>query len=452
MKNIFIPFLLIGIVLSSAFVVLADFELKDWRYEKTIEIPAISETQFLELTFDEDVFANAAFGLRDMRVIGGAAAEIPYTLVVEKSTLERAQLTGQMLDKSFVPDLHTSFVVDLGQAGLFHNQIEIHSSSINFRREVVIEGSNDRSSWAVLENKGIIYDYTDPAAGLKARNTKIRYSEATVQYLQVRINDQGEQPLTISGSSIFFEKEAQAKTVAYPAVIIGSEENEEFQATQIVIDLGSAGLPNNTLSLSVAVSAGNFQRDIALEGSDDQEKWTTLKSRDVMFAFATPKFTGSKLQITYPEHTNRYLRLTIFNQDNPPITVEGVQVFGVLRKLVFEADPNQSYTLFYGNSEARYPQYDLERYFQYLETENLLQAGLGVQRDNPSFEEKIPPLPPLTERLPWLLPVVLGVSIVGLGVFVFFVFWSVRKKLVPKEEQTEVDEGQDTGKGKKRDT
>lgn len=437
-----------SIMLASPSFVLADFDLKEWRYEKSIKLPEISETQFVELTFDEEVFAKAASGLRDIRVISGIGEEVPYKLLVEKSTTERVQLSGQILDKSFVPDQHTSFVVDLGQAGLFHNQIDINSSSINFRREVVVEGSNDRSSWAVLSNKGIIYDYTDPAAGLKARNTRIRYPESTVRYLQIRINDQGEQPLNILGASTYLEKKEQAKSISYVASIIDRSENEESQTTQLIIDLGSSGLPNNRLLLAVAAAEGNFQRDIGIEKSADQEKWSILKSRDVIFSFNTPKFKGSKLEVSYPESTSRYFRITIFNQDNPPITIEEVKVFGILRKLVFEVDPNQSYRLFYGNSGARYPRYDLERYFQYLETENLLQATLGVQRDNSSFEEKVPPPPPVTERFPWLLPVVLGVSIVGLGAFLFFLFWSVRKKLVPKDQQTDSDGDQDTGEGK----
>ena len=441
---------LFSIVLANPSFVLADFDLKEWRYEKPIQLPKISETQFVELTFDEEVFAKTASGLRDIRVISGIGEEVPYKLLIEKSTTERVQLSGQILDKSFIPDQHTSFVVDLGQAGLFHNQIDINSSSINFRREVVVEGSNDKSSWAVLSNKGIIYDYTDPAAGLKARNTRIRYPESTVRYLQIRINDQGEQPLNILRASTYLEKEIQAKSVSYAAAIINRSENEESRVTQLIVDLGSSGLPNNRLLIGVVAAEGNFQRDIGIEKSDDQEKWNILKSRDVIFSFNTPKFRGSKLEVSYPESTSRYLRITIFNQDNLPITIKEVQVFGILRKLVFEADPNQSYRLFYGNNGARYPQYDLERYFQYLETENLLRATLGAQSDNSSFEEKVPPPPPVTERFPWLLPVVLGVSIIGLGVFLFFLFWSVRKKLVPRDQQTDSDGDQNTEENRKR--
>jgi len=410
----------------------ADFSLKDWQYEKNIILQAPSQSGLVELSFDEEVFAKASPGLRDIRIIGGEGVEVPYKLLVERRAVERSRLSGRVLDTSFVEGQYSSFVVDLGEGGLFHNQVEVNSTSKNFRREVAVEGSSDANTWAVLQNKAVIYDYTDKEAELKARNTKIRYAESTARYVRVKIINHDEEPLSISGAMVFYEKKTEAKTVSYPSSIIEQSIDKEYRASVITVDLGSSNLPNNTVS--IVVSDVNFQRDIGIEGSNDREKWRVVKLRDVIFSFATPKFTGSKLQITYPEHTYRYLRLTIFNGDNLPLNIGRVSVSGILRKFVFEAAQGAAYKLFYGNPDARYPQYDIERYFQYLETENLPRASLGAQRENPFFEAKVTPLPPVSERYPWLLPTVLLVSIVALFGLLFRIFWTVRKKLLPPNE------------------
>jgi len=420
------------VFLFSAVPAGADFEIKNWRYEKTIQLPRLSRTGLVELSFDEEVFANASQGLRDVRILDSNGQETPYKLVVERKAVERASLTGRVLDKSFIPGEYSFFVIDLGQAGLFHNQVDIRSSSLNFRREAIVEASNDAKTWSVVNRKAIIYDYTDAEAGLKARNTRIKYPESTKRYLRIKVINKDEEPLNISGAAVFYEKATLATAVSYSATIIEQSIDEERRASRLVLDLGSSGLPNN--SLSIQTSSSNFQRDIGIEGSNDKEKWNIVKSRDVIFAFRTPKFTGSKFNVGYPENTYRYLRLTIFNRDNPPLNIQGVNVSGVLRTLVFEVNPALSYKLFYGNPDARYPQYDIERYFQYLETENLHKATLVAGIANPLFEEKVPPPPPVTDRFPWLLPVVIGVAALILLVPLIRLIKQARNVLPPPEE------------------
>jgi len=413
------PFLLAGAVAW------ADFVLQDWRYEKQIQLPAISQEQFVELTFDDEVFSNSASGLRDLRIISSSGVEVPYKLLEERGGVERSSFPVSIFNKSFIPGQYTSFIADLGQEGILHNQIEIHTSSINFRRSVQVEGSKDAETWQVLQPKGIIYDYTDREAGLKTQNTLVKYPEATFRYLKVTIFDQGEEPLTISGATVFYEKITFARRTNYPAEIVERIEDKEHKASRFVIDLGSSGLPTNSMSLGI--SGTNFQRDVALEGSNNKTDWSVIKNRDVIFSFDTPKFTGSNLTISYPESTYRYLRLTIFNKDNPALELKQVFVSGVVRKLVFQANPSQSYKLYYGNPSASYPQYDLERYFAYLELGALPVASLSGQILNPSFVEKVPPPPPFTERYPWLLPSVLGLVGFFLGFLVFRLFRQVKE-------------------------
>ncbi len=422
-------FLFIFVLFFIAGTALADFNIKDWQYERSIQLPQLSATNFVEVNFDEGVFSKAASGLRDLRVMRGNE-ERPYKLVVDRSILEGDRLSGRVYDISSVPGQYTSFIVDLGSAGLFHNRVEIISSSINFRREAAVEASNDAISWATVQSKAVIYDYTDRDAALKARNSTIYYPESTMRYLRVRIIDTDEEPLVISTANVLYEKKTQAKTVSYPVSIIEQSIDEEYRASRFIADLGSAGLPSNTLA--VLVSGSNFKRDIGLEGSKDKEKWDVIKSRDVIFSYQTPKFTGSKLAITYQESTYRYMRLTIFNKDDAPLSVQGLAASGVLRNLVFEAEPEGEYKLYYGNRDARYPQYDIESYFQYLDVENIPQATLGTQALNSLFIEKLPPKPPLSERFPWLFPAVLAIGIALLGSLLVKLLLGIRKRLPPQ--------------------
>ncbi len=402
----------------------ADFAIKDWRYEKTIATQDVAG--LIELSFDEEVFAGAAQGLRDLRIISNTSREIPYKLVVEKSTLERSKLPGVILNKGFVPGEYSSFIVDLGTSGVIHNQIEISTPTRNFWRETSVEGSSDAEAWLVLQKKTIIYNFADPSVGLRSSSLEIAYPDSRVRYLRIKVANRDEEPIEISGASVFYEKTTPAKEVSFPATIIEQSLDEKNRASLVIVDLGSTGLPNNTLT--VVTPDANFERNVGVEGSNDKIKWKTVSARDVIFSFRTPRFSGSKTEVSYPENTYRYLRLIIYNGDNEPLTASQVRVSGTLRKLVFETQVGESYKLFYGNSDARYPQYDIEKYFKYLETENIPEALLGAQIANSFFEEK---LPPVSERSPWLLPGVLGIGVIILSGLLFQIFRTVRKRLPP---------------------
>ena len=284
--------------------VAADFSQRDWRYVKDIMLPSeLQPESLVELVPDREVFAGAAGGLADLRIISNENIERPYKL--ETSKADR-QVTSSILNVSR----------DAGQ-----------------------------------------------------------------------------------------------------------------RATNVEVDLGTPGLPSHRLTISVPDV--NFYREVTLETSTDRENWSAIMRRAEIYAFDTPEFVGESLTITYPETTSRYLRLVIHDEDSPPLTVQEVNVWGSWRRLVFFADPQQSYKLYYGNVEARRPTYDIEQVLPYLVTEELPEAELGPQATNSYFvEEK----PPVSERFPWLLPTVVAVAAVLVALLLFRIFRQARKILPPPEE------------------
>jgi len=430
MRYLFLFSLVFALFLfSTAF---ADFAPAEWRYQKNIVVSAdLSGETLVELELDAEVFAKAAAGLRDIRIIeSGTQREIPYQLVVERSERDRATFPVRMQDLSSVRGEYTSFVLDLGKPGQLHSEVEVLTTSLNFRRSVSVEASNDAAQWAVLTEKGQIYDFTVSERGFRAQDTKVRYPESTVRYLRITIFDRGEEPLRITGARAALVRETAAREVRYQADILERREDQENRRTQTIFDLGGANLPSNRLEL--AVLGDNYFREVALEGSNDKDAWSPVHSRDVMYSYDTPKFRGAKTAVVYSESAFRYMRLTIFNADNPPLDITGAQAVGLLRKIIFSTSPDAALRFYYGNPSARYPSYDLAQYFRYLEVENLPKATLGPQESNPLFEEKVPPLPPFSERFPWLLTgLVVGLTVLFAG-FLVMLFRRIKNILPPK--------------------
>ena len=419
-----------------AVAVYADFSEDSWRSFKAVTLPpGLPPGSLVDLEPDLEVFAQADPSLRDLRIVEvETQREIPYKLLVERGEQRRVFLPVTIRDLSHLPGQHTSFVADLGQTGILHNELEIRTPSQNFQRSVVVEGSPDGEVWAILEEDVQIFDFTIQERNFNAADTRLQYPASTSRYLRIRIINGDEPPLEVQGASAFFFQKLDPRETRLLAAPAGREENPEQQSSRLLFDLGTQGFLSNRLSMSIPQD--NFYRRVSLEGSQDGQRWVILQRSEDIYAFNTPRFVGSKLEVHYPESGFRFLRLTIFNEDNPPLDVGSATAFGALRKLVFAAEPQHTYRLYYGNDSALPPSYELERIFPYLVTENLPQAGLGPHSANPSFAGPQKPSEPFTERYPWLLPTIVAVAALFIGIFLTSLLRQLRKVLPPPPESS----------------
>ncbi len=406
----------------------ADFSGPDWRFSKRVALPTGQDQEFLvEVVPDREVYAHASPGLSDLRIIEEESGrEVQYKLLVERGEQRRGSIPVSMQDLGHVPGEYTSFVADLRQEGKLHNELEIRTPSENFQRLVVVEGSQDGETWAVLQEEGQIFDLTIEERDFSTRDTRVQYPASTARYLRVRIANDDEPPLEITGAVAFFVQQLAPQESELAASITGRQEDAEQKKSVIALDLGSRGFPTNRIA--VTTPRQNFYRQVMLEGSDDAETWTPVQRSEALYAYNTPKFVGEKLSVRYRESTYRYYRLTVLNEDNPPLSVESARAYGFQRKLIFSAVPGGAYGLYYGNPEAGTPSYELERIFPYLVTEDLPQARLGGHTANPLFAE---PREPFTERYDWLLPTVVALAALAIGLFLASLFRQVRKALPP---------------------
>jgi hypothetical protein len=92
----------------------------------------------------------------------------------------------------------------------------------------------------------------------------------------------------------------------------------------------------------------------------------------------------------------------IRNKDNQPLSITGISTSYIYREAVFQAEAGKKYKLYYGNPKAKWPQYYLEKYFQYLDIEKAQTARLSTEQNNPAFVPEKEPEKPLSERIPYL--------------------------------------------------
>jgi hypothetical protein len=418
----------VALLIALPTIVLADFALADWRYAKEVQVPPVTQEDLVELLPDADLYGGSAPGLVDLRIISADNSETPYKLEVRRGQREQRDVRVAVRDQGYVQDEYNTFIADLAREGVLHNRVEFQTTSINFQRTAIVETSNDLATWAKVA-EGTVHDFRLVDTVATSRNTAVAYPDSTARYIRVRVLDDGNGPLAITGARVFAVQEELRREVSWPVTIADISHSDNQQATLVELDLGGSGIPTDRLA--VTVDDVNFDRDVTLEASDDGETWRTVQSRAGIFAYDTPRFTGESLSFTYPETATRYLRLAIHDADSPPLTVTDLQVWGVERRVLFFAKPGEAYKAYYGNAEALRPTYDIDRLLGFLDTDNLPAAGLGAQADNTEYVKK---LAPFTERFPWLLPLVLALAGLLVGGILLSVVRQARKALPPQEQ------------------
>lgn len=386
-------------------------EFPEWQWRAKVVSGTSIQSDYVMLELPAEVFSGLRPDLADLRV-GAHDREIPYVLSVEREADASSRVPTRMFNLSSTGE-ETTFILDLGRSGVFHDAVTIETTSENFRRIVEIQGSDDQRTWRTLNPRGQIFDYTvrdiKPVA---VRDTNVSYPDATFRYLLVRILNRGEAPLRIIGAAVSRQVARPAREVSYAPTITVSE-NSEARSTDVIADLGAPGIPHRRARL--ASPAVNFNRAVEIYDSEDREEWRLLDT-GYLFSIQTDRFTGSNFELPYPESNRRYLKFSILNRDDAPVHIQGVTVFGVVRSILFPHEANAGeYYLYFGNPNARRPRYDIEQISQYVDTATLDRVSVGPTVENPSYEAPVLPKPPLTERSPYILPVMLGVLVAVLA-------------------------------------
>lgn len=197
----------------------------------------------------------------------------------------------------------------------------------------------------------------------------------------------------------------EARKVTWSIV---QENSESEKKSTLTIDLRYENRPSRGIKL-VTEDKG-FLRDAAIEASNDGKNWTFVTSATFYRSQGGQK---EELAVSYPLLRARYLRVTVNNGNNPPVRFTGAVVELVPVVLLVKA-PTTSFLLdlYWGNDRLSIPFYDLAdvlaREGKKIDVNSLTWVEVKdfeVIR-NGEVEEK----PPLSERLPWLIPVTLGTA------------------------------------------
>ena len=400
----------------------AAFVPTDWQYVRPISTS--NQNGFVKAVLPTDISWTSTKGqFADVRVIDGQGREAPYLLSqsqISSSPIMSARLIGltSTLNGS------TEFIADMGGSNTVYSALElnIRPDSLNFRSQVHVYSAGsllpiESSAWSLVTADGFIFRVTDPSTGTVSGKYSVSIPATASRYLKVVISEGVEGPVNVLGMNVSRDTQTfiGKSSSTFDATVFNDPKKK---TTDVTIDLGAIGRSSDGVTLNINPVSTNYIRRVVVEVSDDMNSWRDVGGSSIS-RVSTSIFNGSSNFVTYSEVNARYIRLSIINDDNQPLSVvNSVDVSAPLHAIVFQADSNNSYSLYYGNPSANHPEYDTTQLSSYIDQNNLPNVMVGPQSENTSYIAPAGPVVPFTEKNKYLLNTVLVllVIIIGAGV------------------------------------
>ena len=408
-----VPFVVLA-VLALVVSVAAQTSLSLWPYY--IEVtPEKSSPGIYDVIVPLGVFDKSGAELGDLRLFDSSNREIPYAIRIRREVDEVHEFEGSLFNHSLVGS-SSEVSVDLGEEPEEHNQVEIQTTGANFRRQVSIEGSDSGRDWRLLNGDAVLLSFTSQNNSVESN--RVPYPASRYSYLRIRVqrdsltDDRAPQITGVKAMMAVREK-GQLATWSVPVPSYQLQRNQGAHASVWTIDLG-ARAPCDRLWLEIEDSS--FSRPFMVESIDDPQNVRMIASGTLT------RHSGDEpkpLVIVFDEEENvRKLRLQITDYSNETLPITSIQASAPARQLVYELkEPaSQPLRLYFGNASVPAPHYDFENELKSKLSSEPGHSTFGDVTSNPEYK---PEPRPLTERVPWLIYLVLAVSSIALAFILY---------------------------------
>jgi hypothetical protein len=424
MKRLVSAIMFIGLAMPA----FGAFDLEEWQWQASIT-PEEAEAGFVRVMVTPEIFDQSQRWLNDLRVLDENGELVPHVIKwgrvrdVERDDWRRVNL----LNRAFQPDEYSRVTLDFGER-IEKNRIRVDLSEINYRRRVLVEGSNDGAQWDVLLEDEWLVDVSLPERKFRVDTLDLPANDFRYLRLTVYNAEDDVRRIEIRSADAALRRivgEAELTEVAVAEVSVTRD--DERKETVYELDLGYRNLPVTMIQLEIGDPY--FHRGFEILGRNapterierKTETGWDVTEREVAWRSVrqgtfyrveeeeedkvSESVTAEELNARY-----RYLQIRLIDRDNPPLNVEtgGITVLRRTASLVFDYKPEHTYRLVGGNPQANLPDYDLAR-----AVEGVAEFDLPLVRaGTPTPLRHEPEVPPWTERHGVLVWVVLVLAVV----------------------------------------
>jgi len=400
----------------------ADAKRAEWSHLARIEVSKMRDKGVVEFALTPEVHDLAQPDLSDLRVVTDAGDEVAYVTRVAERKEQSLPLGVRLYNRTYIPGKQSSVTVDFG-AKVLKNRIQVVTPGTNFRRQVLVEGSDDGTSWQKVREGAFLFRVGADQTREGYDKDSVSLPENDQRYLRVTVCNGPDDPKQVEVQDVrAWQQVVVTPLETFPVGITSREvvENAKNKTTEITLDLSYRNLPLHEMALRftdadfyrhVGLSGRNVKERIVkapVEDSPELEKkveepWTGIAGGTI-YRYSSGGSADELLALNLQGARYRYLLVQIENRDDPPLHLDGVQATRLAYYLAFPPKGPGGYSLYFGNPRASRPSYDIEHYADRVRKQGVLLLNLGKVIPNPAYTqaEKVVPWSEQHKAIIWI--------------------------------------------------
>jgi hypothetical protein len=374
-------------------------------YNHRAQLDSIEKKGFYKILLTPEIISVLQSDYRDIRLYDSKNNEIPYLFSEERPVTVKSYFKEmEILENTpiFKPKVSRIVIHNIGKKVLSELFIIVRNTDAN--REVTLKGSDDNGTWYFISSS-----YPTRLSEKENETSEIRsisFPRSNYEYFELTIRNNKYEPLQILKMGYRNSELDRGLYTTLPLPKIIQKDTLKRSFITVIYD---REYEFSKLEWKIT-GPEMFHRQCKLG------EFSKFSKHDLYGIFQQYELTSKRSSVwEFPKLKTDSLILIIENEDNTPLKVLELQAYQINKYLIAQLQPDEKYTLFFGNVKDIAPEYDL-KYFA-----DVIPAQLPVIK--PLKLEVIPAgqVKPLVKTKPvffnkTILWIVIIVIAVGLGV------------------------------------
>jgi len=417
----------------------------DYPYTQELELQSGSNTtaRFGSFVVNEALFDELNPQASNLRIIDRDGTETPFLLRTkrgERTVTQQRMVPFEKISFKKLPDNRIEIVMQNKEPRNYKTPLQsivLATGIKNFEKHASVFSSDDQQDWHPLAERKPIFDYS---RYIDIRNNRISFAPTAARYFKINISsitEKQESPFTrltreTRAGQKFSEVESSSFTrtdfriddiYLYEKITKNIKDkvlkqpytSSDFTITPKEntsrITFSTARPPITEITL--LTETPYYYRRFIIETSADTKAWRRVHSG--IFSSVNTDTDTEEPKIIHLPHPIRAVnyRITIANNDSPPLNITGVEVSGETREILFYCDQANSYSVIYGAEEARTPVYDIGQVLTQTKSETTALYKAGPQKPNPNYGEDTSQGSAISRRTIMTIAVILMIAVLG---------------------------------------
>lgn len=363
------------------------------------------------ISLPSQLFEHTQRELADLRIYGIKGTdtiEIPYLLKQRNTAIKVKEISFRLMNQSANGNGYYYTLQPLNTTDL--NQIKLSFKQTNFDWKINLEGSNDNKEWFTLLNNYRILSIQNKATNYQFSDLNFATAKYNFYRIAIMANEQPE--LKEAKIAKIDTLQGVYKDVPYQSYQL----TNHIDTKETTIDVALANpTPISSLKLLIP-SKTDFYRNLNIAFATDSFKTEKGLQYNYTTIYNGTLSSLEKQEFDFNSTLVKHLKITIANEDNQPLRINGIKLMGPIYQLIARFDePNNQYALYYGNKTVAAPSYELKNFDNKIPTK-INEISLGKEVKNPAFSSTINQ--PLFKSKAWLWAL-MGLIISLLGFFAY---------------------------------